>query len=76
MTTIRPVTARHTTAVSVDGIRDAVWVYVPSGGEEPLMTTDVKAARRRRLDSEKGLLLMVAILVLLGATAVMTVSGW
>ncbi len=40
------------------------------------MTTDVKDARRPRLDSEQGLLLMVGILVLLGITAIMAVSGW
>jgi hypothetical protein len=40
------------------------------------MSTDVKEARRPRLDSEQGLLLMVGILVLLGAAAIMTVSGW
>jgi hypothetical protein len=35
-----------------------------------------QAARRPRLDSEQGLLLMVGILVLLGAAAMMAVSGW
>lgn len=46
------------------------------GGAEPPMAPAVKGARRLRLDSEQGLLLMVGILVLLGVTAIMTVSGW
>ncbi|HKT05896.1 MAG TPA: hypothetical protein VJT31_40835 [Rugosimonospora sp.] len=38
--------------------------------------TEVDRARRPRLDSEQGLLLMVGLLVLLGAMAVVAVSGW
>jgi hypothetical protein len=47
-----------------------------TGREEPPMAPAVKGVRRLRLDSEQGLLLMVGILVLLGATAIMAVSGW
>ncbi|MEN3303874.1 MAG: hypothetical protein V7603_76 [Micromonosporaceae bacterium] len=39
------------------------------------MSTDVKEARRPRVDSEQGLLLMVGILVLLGAVAIMAVAS-
>jgi hypothetical protein len=40
------------------------------------MSTDVKGARRPRLDSEQGMLVMVSILVLLGVTAILAVTGW
>lgn len=39
------------------------------------MSTDVQHTRRRRVDSEQGLLIMVASLVLLGCAAIMAVSG-
>jgi hypothetical protein len=39
------------------------------------MSTDVKEARRPRVDSEQGLLLMVGLLVLLGAVAIMAVAS-
>jgi hypothetical protein len=39
------------------------------------MSTDVNRTRRRRVDSEQGLLIMVAALVVLGAAAVMAVAG-
>ncbi len=38
--------------------------------------TELKQARKPRLDSEQGLLLLVSILVLLGATAIVAVTGW
>jgi hypothetical protein len=47
-----------------------------TGREEPPVAPAVKGVRRLRMDSEQGLLLMVGILVLLGAAAIMTVSGW
>ena len=35
-----------------------------------------RRSRMYRLDSEQGLLLMVGMLVLLGAAAILAVSGW
>ncbi len=40
------------------------------------MSTDAKETRKSRLDSEQGLLLVVAALVLLGAAAIVAVTGW
>lgn len=40
------------------------------------MSTDAKETRKSRLDSEQGLLLVVAVLVLLGAAAIVAVTGW
>jgi hypothetical protein len=39
------------------------------------VSTEVKEARRPRVDSEQGLLLMVGLLVLLGAVAIMAVAS-
>lgn len=39
------------------------------------MSTDAKETRKSRLDSEQGLLLVVAVLVLLGAAAILVVTG-
>ena len=39
------------------------------------MSTDVQHTRRRRVDSEYGLLIMVAALVLLGCAAIMAMAG-
>jgi hypothetical protein len=40
------------------------------------VTAEVTPARKARLDSEQGLLLLVGALVLVGAVAVLAVAGW